>query len=188
MILVWAVGLSIGAVDPIMLLPTILYLVIAVSTFAWMGLYWSVVSRTSLIAVIRAFMAAVFMAGGFWLLLACCAVPLELMRMNLYGDRSLEMNLTQIGMGITPGFSIGWLPLHQFDDLEPFQQTHYRAEGTIGPWGDSPGHDRLGRFVLALLLDDVMELCPRELANERRHQQEATSTQKPHRGHRIIIN
>ena len=134
MILVWAAGLSIGAVDPIMLLPTILYLVIAVSTFAWMGLYWSVVSRTSLIAVIRAFMAAVFMAGGFWLLLTCCAVPLSLMQVGLYGDRSFEMNLTQIGMGITPGFSIGWLPLHQFDDLEPFQQTHYRAEGTIGPW------------------------------------------------------
>ena len=134
LVLIWAYGMAVGAIEPIMIVPTILYLVIAVSAFAWMGLYWSVVSRNSLIAVIRAFMCAMFIGGGFWVVIGCCcAAPIG--RAG-GGDELVTVNVAQMLLAATPSFTVGWLPLYEFDerDLVPFSMDMSGGSSTIGPF------------------------------------------------------
>jgi hypothetical protein len=132
LLLVWALTLAVGAVDPPMILVTILYTAVYVSAFAWIGVWYSTTSRTTLIATVWAIMTALFLAGGFWAFVGlCCGLPL-----NIIGaDRNLG-DLLDYGAsllaGCTPPFVMGWLPLMAYErsDMGLFS---WDERGSLGP-------------------------------------------------------
>jgi ABC-type transport system involved in multi-copper enzyme maturation permease subunit len=131
---VWALALAVGAVDPPMILVTVLYTAVFVSAFAWIGVFNSITSRTSLIATIRTIMIALFLAGGFWVFLAlCCGLPLGLILDR--PDLDLLEYVTHILGGCTPPFVLGWLPLVEYDRraMEPFSWEERYSLGPLNP-------------------------------------------------------
>jgi len=136
LILIWVVSLLIGAVDPPMMLATVICTVVYVCSFAWIGIYCSITARTTLIATVRALLISVFMAGGFWVVIGlCCMVPIGMMFRGP-GDDWIG-DIGQILLGWTPPFVMGWMPLLNYErsDMEPFAMASYngRMEG-IGPF------------------------------------------------------
>ncbi len=132
--LVWGLALAVGAVDPPMILVAVLYLAVFVSAFAWIGIYCSITARTTLIATVRALMASLFVAGGFWVaILFCCVMPL-----NIVADRSQLDALESVGyllLGCTPPFVLGWLPLMEYGrhDLGVFSWEERHSLGPLNP-------------------------------------------------------
>jgi ABC-type transport system involved in multi-copper enzyme maturation permease subunit len=119
---VWAIGLFLGAVNPLILIPTAAVILLYTAGFSWIGLYFSMTARNTTVATVRAFFAALFFAGGFWILVVfCCILPMPRM------SRDFEA-FFQTLLGITPPFVAGWMPMLYFDreDLGPF---HHREEG-----------------------------------------------------------
>ena len=93
----------------------------------------SVSARTTLIASIRAFGAAFFFAGGFWLvLLLCCALPMSL---SGGSDKPAEMG-AQFTLGVTPTFMAGFWPMAKLDsdNLGPFSLERHYHVGPIAPF------------------------------------------------------
>ncbi len=134
MLLVWGVALAVGAIDPIMMVPTILYFAVYVSAFAWIGVYCSITARTTLIASIRALMASIFLAGGFWVLvLLCCVIPLNIVARGP-DMRSFEYLLFLL-LGLTPPFTLGWMPLMEYNrgDMGPFSWEQRDSLGPLNP-------------------------------------------------------
>lgn len=134
MVLVWAVALACGAVDPPMILVTALYMAVYVATFAWVGILCSITSRTTLIATVRALMIAVFIGGGFWFFIGvCCAVPINIMFRN--SDADVFNHFVQILMGWTPPFVVGWMPLLGYErrDLGIFGWDEDMGIGPLSP-------------------------------------------------------
>ena len=122
LLLVWALTLAVGAVDPPMILATILYTAVYVSAFAWIGMWYSITSRTTLIATVWAIMTALFLAGGFWAFVGlCCAMPLSIVDRRLETWTFLEYGASLLA-GCTPPFVMGWMPLMEYErrDMEPF--------------------------------------------------------------------
>ncbi len=129
LLLIWMLGLALGAVNPVMILFTAILIALYVSAFSGIGLYCSMTSRTTLIATVRAFFAAIFCAGGFWLvILCCCVLPLSF---SGGGGRGLGVPASLL-LGMTPPFVAGWMPLLDFDhsDMGPF---HPRERDSLGP-------------------------------------------------------
>jgi hypothetical protein len=134
LLLVWATALVAGGIDPPMLLPTVLCLAVYVSAFAWIGVYCSTTARTTLIATVRAMMAALFLAGGFWVFIGvCCAIPLNLVASGPDLD-SLEYLLNLL-LGLTPPFVLGWMPLLEYDRgaMGPFSWNEPQSLGPLNP-------------------------------------------------------
>jgi ABC-type transport system involved in multi-copper enzyme maturation permease subunit len=128
---VWAMTLAVGAVDPPMILVTILFTAVYVSAFAWIGILNSITSRTTLIATVRALMISLFLAGGFWLFIGlCCGIPLSI----IGGSRDLDFlaYAASLLLGSTPPFVMGWLPLmgYERNDMGLF---HWDESYSLGP-------------------------------------------------------
>lgn len=133
LVTVWGCGLVVGAVNPLMVIASVVTTAVYVSAFAWIGVYCSVTSRTTLIATIRAFLTAAFLAGGFWPFLAlCCGVPMEMMLRSSF-SREVTENLATLLLGFTPPFVMGWMPMNEFErsDMGPF---HWRESSWFGPF------------------------------------------------------
>ena len=130
---VWAFGLAIGSLHILSLPLAILHILLYTSAFALLGMLCSVSARTTLIASIRAFGAAFFFAGGFWLvLLLCCALP-----MNLSGGSGKPADMgTQFTLGLTPTFMAGFWPMAKLDEenLGPFSWKRHSNVGPIAPF------------------------------------------------------
>ena len=129
LVLLWCIGLAIGAANPVLVVLDFFVIALYVAAFSWLGLYCSMTARNTLIATVRAFFAAFFCAGGFWLvLLVCCCLPMSFS--GVRGGRDFELPLS-ILLGITPPFVAGWMPMFEFDrnDLGPF---HTSDSGGLG--------------------------------------------------------
>ena len=129
-LIVWALGLAVGAVPIVMILPTAVALGVYTAAFAWLGILCSVTARTTLIATVRAILAALFIGGGFWMVLVCCCVmPIEYSGAGR-GMRGGIETVAQLLAGCTPSFVVGWLPMNEFgrNDLGPF----HSIEGELG--------------------------------------------------------
>lgn len=134
MLMVWGLALAVGGLDPIMMIPSLLYFAVYVSAFAWVGVYCSITARTTLIASIRALMASIFLAGGFWVVvLLCCVLPLGIVA------RGPELRpfeyLANLLLGLTPPFTLGWLQLMTYEgrDLWPFSWDNDYSFGPLAP-------------------------------------------------------
>lgn len=132
LLLIWAIGLAVGAVMPGMMLVMLPLTFIYTSAYAWTGLYCSMTARTSMIASVRGFFAGLFLSGGFWIVLGlCCFLPLNFER-DTY--RTAEY-LSSFFMGFVPPFVYGVFPLNGFDnrDLGPFEMDRSYSAGLAGP-------------------------------------------------------
>lgn len=128
LLLVWATALAFGAVEPALVAASILFLAVYVSAFAWLGIFCSITSRTTMIATVRAILAAGFFAGGYLIVgQLCCCLPLVL----VLDSRTISPNdfesLALVIAGCVPSLVMGWLPMHDFDgkrdDLLMFQSS-----------------------------------------------------------------
>ena len=135
LLVVWAIGLAMGATNILSLPLAILHIALYTSAFALLGMFCSATARTTLVASIRAFGAAFFCAGGFWLfLLLCCALPL-----NFAGGtagRSLELG-SQFILGFTPTFMAGYFPMDSSlseDNFGPFASRRSYSVGPVAPF------------------------------------------------------
>lgn len=128
---VWAVGLALGAVHPLMLFVTAGLLALYVSAFSLIGIVCSLWAKTTLGASVRALIGAAVAAGGFWLaFLLCCVLPIAI---SGTGDRVLSIPATLL-LGGTPPFMVGWAPMQDFDreGLGPFHPNEL-DNGRVGP-------------------------------------------------------
>jgi ABC-type transport system involved in multi-copper enzyme maturation permease subunit len=134
LLLVWATALAVGAMDPPMVVPTVLYLLVCVSAFAWIGILCSITARTTLIATVRAIMISLFAAGGYWLFLGlCCGLPLSIM-FRSPDLRPIEYVMNLI-LGCTPPFAVGWMPLMDYtrSDMGIFSLEERYSLGPFSP-------------------------------------------------------
>lgn len=134
LLLVWALTLAVGAVDPPMILATILYTAVFVSAFAWVGVWYSITCRTTLIASVWTIMTALFLAGGFWAFVGlCCGLPLSIAT----DGRDLEFleYAASLLLGCTPPFVMGWMPLMDYErrSMGPFAWDERGSVGPIAP-------------------------------------------------------
>lgn len=100
---VWGVGILTGSVNPFPLLIAVVALGAYLSAFAALGLRFSVSARNSRVAIGRAVPAAIFIGGGFWIVLACCVFGVGSL------GREMEIPIAFV-MGLTPPFVLGGLP------------------------------------------------------------------------------
>jgi ABC-type transport system involved in multi-copper enzyme maturation permease subunit len=110
---VWAVGLFTGSVNPFMLVPTVVALAAYLNGFAWLGLRYSVKARNSRVAIARAVPLAIFLGGGFWVILGCCAFGIG----NAGGGRQGFLYIGAFAAGITPPFVLAGAPAVDFEVL-----------------------------------------------------------------------
>jgi len=135
LLMVWALTLAVGAVDPPMILATILYTTVFVSAFAWVGVWYSITCRTTLIATVWAIMTALLLVGGFWAFVGlCCGLPLNIIGADRDLGNLLEY-LASLLLGCTPPFVMGWLPLKEYDrgDMGPFSWEEQHTLGPLAP-------------------------------------------------------
>jgi ABC-type transport system involved in multi-copper enzyme maturation permease subunit len=133
LLLLWSIALVFGAANPFTILLDAALLALYVAAFTWIGLYCSMTARTTLIATVRAFFAAIFCAGGFWLvILLCCCLPLDFMGSRSFRDYELPRSIL---LGMTPPFVAGWLPMYEFDrnDLGAFSMSASEGLGIAAP-------------------------------------------------------
>ncbi len=120
LLLVWALALVFGAVEPTMVAASALFLAVYISAFAWLGLFCSVTSRNSMVATVRAVLAAAFFVGGYLIVgQICCCLPFVLVAgpTNLGGSGGID-GLASAGLvvlGMVPPLVMGWLPMHNLD-------------------------------------------------------------------------
>lgn len=131
-LLIWAIGLLCGAVDPPMIVVTAIYFTIYISAFAWLGILCSISARTTMIATIRAMMIALFIGGGHWLfIMLCCMMPISLIARGS-GLEVIESFLFLL-LGCTPPFMLGWLPIHEYSRWELRVFEWNSSQNLFGP-------------------------------------------------------
>ena len=130
---VWGVGLALGSIHILSLIPAVAHLVVYTSAFALIGMLCSLGAKTTLGASVRGFAAAFFFMGGYWLVLVLfCALPLNLMGGSSSGasmDRAAEC-----AAAFTPPFMTGYWPMPKFDrENGGFFHPDERSIGPIVP-------------------------------------------------------
>ena len=131
LVLAWAIALAGRGVEPAMVLALAAALVVYVGTFAWVGIFCSLTSRTTLRATVKAAAAAALLVGGFWVGFGlCCLAPLALVAGG--GGRDYQ-GLAQLILGCTPAVVLGWVPVQTFDrhGLDPFGRDD--GPGVLAP-------------------------------------------------------
>ncbi|OWK36232.1 ABC transporter permease subunit [Fimbriiglobus ruber] len=134
LLLTWLLALAVGAVKLPMLVLTAVATAVYVSGFAWVGIFCSVAARNTLIATVRALIASIFLAGGFWVFCGlCCAAPIGLLSRSQNPD--FLPGAAQFLLGCTPPFVAGWLPLNGYQDrdLVPFPWDARHGMGPLAP-------------------------------------------------------
>ena len=139
-LLVWATALVFGAVEPALVVAAALALAVYVSAFAWLGIFCSVTARTTMVATVRAILAAAFFGGGYLVVgTFCCVLPVGLVidSRNL-GDAAGEPfeSAGLVILGAVPPLVMGWLPMHDLtgnrDQLLMFE-SRTATVGTLAP-------------------------------------------------------
>lgn len=149
LLFIWCLTLAMGAAHPLTILLDAALIALYVVAFAWLGLYCSMTARTTLIATVRAFFAAIFCAGGFWLVIVlCCCLPLDFMGSR--GMRDYEIPRSVL-LGMTPPFVAGWLPMHDFEDRDLGAFSHSATDG-MGVGAPILGTMLWGAFAFAMMV------------------------------------
>jgi ABC-type transport system involved in multi-copper enzyme maturation permease subunit len=120
---IWLIGLCTDGLHPVAvpLLPVV-WLVYAAGA-ASIGIWYSIVSRTTLRASMWSLLTTLGFGGGHWLLMGmCCYIPLAALA-NIRG-RELE-HLAKMEAGQTVPFVLAWFAFHQ-QDFE-----HHRGSDAI---------------------------------------------------------
>lgn len=113
----WGVTLAAGGIHPVMFPAAIVSMIVYAGGFAWIGLFCSLYTRTTLRSTMAAIAASVFLGGGYFLLfLLCCVLPLSFARTAGSGG---EMDvLVNLFCAFSPSVNLGWLPIRDFNSWE----------------------------------------------------------------------
>jgi ABC-type transport system involved in multi-copper enzyme maturation permease subunit len=134
LLVIWIIGLIIGAANIFTVLLTIATIGIFTSAYSWIGLFWSTSAKTTLSASVKTFFSALFLSGGFWLVpTCCCLLPIEATSGSV-GGKTSDMG-AQFLLGFTPPFMAGFMPFNglENDDLGPFALDRSYSIGPIPP-------------------------------------------------------
>jgi ABC-type transport system involved in multi-copper enzyme maturation permease subunit len=134
LVAVWAISLAVGAVEPVMILVAAATLAVYTSAFAWLGILCSVTARKTLVATVRAILAAAFFGGGYLVVGAfCCVTPMALVA----GPRELSgepfTSFALVIVGLCPPLVMGWLPMQELRGESRDLLFFTGREAEIGP-------------------------------------------------------
>jgi ABC-type transport system involved in multi-copper enzyme maturation permease subunit len=107
---IWLIGLASGGLNPCGLPLVVAAWFVYAGTFAAIGLWFSVVCRTTLRATLSTLLTALLVGGGHWFLSAmCCFLPVELLMRG--SSRDVE-HIAYFQFGQTPPLVMGLLAFH----------------------------------------------------------------------------
>lgn len=111
---IWLVGMAFGGLAPIMLPALAISAGVYAATFAWIGIYCSVIMKNSLHATVAALFLSLMAGGGYFLIfMFCCILPVS---MGGGGrGRDIDAFVTFLS-GFSPPACLAWLPIHEFTD------------------------------------------------------------------------
>ncbi len=124
---IWMLGVLSGSLHPLAVPLLVVSWGIFAALFAWLGIWFSVVSRTSLRATLWTLLTALFIGGGHWIVLGmCCFMPLGCLGGlgGLGGGDTGIMDAVLFFAGQTPPATLGLLAFSGND----FRHIH-RYEG-----------------------------------------------------------
>ncbi len=112
---IWLVGLGTGSIHPLGFVACVIELVVFSSTFAWLGILCSVRFQKSLFATLVALMGAVFLMGGYFIVLGfCCFLPLNYSG----GSRGPEDLIACLGISCSPPAVLGISAIRELGERE----------------------------------------------------------------------
>ena len=113
---IWIAGVATGGLNFFALPLLVVSVLIYASAFAWLGIWFSIVSSSSLRATLSSIMAGLFFGGGYFFVFGlCCMLPL-----SSFGNgngRDFE-GLLQFMCGLSPAVVMAWLPFYEFESHE----------------------------------------------------------------------
>ncbi len=119
--LIWVVaifvtGLMAGGVNLLGVVGGFVYLSLFAVFFASLGVWCSVVGRTTFRATVMSFVVGLIAFGGHWILTAlCCCLPFE----DLIHDSSDVYSLAKgIMLGLTPPVALGFVPIQSMREID----------------------------------------------------------------------
>ena len=140
LLLVWALALSFGAVEPGLVVASAVFLAVYVSAFAWLGIFCSVTARNTMVATVRAVLAAAFFVGGYLIVgNFCCCLPFVLVASpgDLRGNGLESAGLVILGM--VPPLVMGWLPMNHLDHDRHGLQLFVSDTASVGEFAPVVG-------------------------------------------------
>ena len=122
----WLLGLMLGGIHPIMVVPFVVSTAVYASGFAWIGLYCSVTNRTTMRAMVSSIALSVLCGGGYWLVIAfCCCMPISLASVRPGAAFGTEPESHEVIEGIvdffcclSPSVNLFWLPVGELKDSD----------------------------------------------------------------------
>ncbi len=132
LLVIWSIGLATGSVNPLLVFVTAPLVLLYVAAFSWIGLYFSMTARNTMVATVRAFFAALFCLGGYWALIGvCCVLPLSFVDAN--GHEFVAAG--QVLLALAPPFLAGWMPMLRDDrnGMGPFAYEETNGIGWLAP-------------------------------------------------------
>jgi ABC-type transport system involved in multi-copper enzyme maturation permease subunit len=106
--LIWGLGLMTRGLHPLAVPVLVSAWLVYAAFLATVGVWFSIVSRTSLRAIIYTIATALGAAFGHWIIWACC-IPLMIYRQG--SGREFQW-LLKLQAGFTPPFALGWLAFY----------------------------------------------------------------------------
>jgi ABC-type transport system involved in multi-copper enzyme maturation permease subunit len=106
--LIWGLGLVTRGLHPLAVPVLVSAWLVYAAFLATVGVWFSIVSRTSLRAIIYTIATALGAAFGHWIIWACC-IPLMIYRQG--NGREFQW-LLKLQAGFTPPFALGWLAFY----------------------------------------------------------------------------
>lgn len=132
LLLVWAFGLLVGSVHPVMVVPLVVYLAVYLAVFTWAGMFCSATARNTTVATLRAITLAGFLVGGHMIVGGvCCIWPMSIGP----GPNTAGQTLASAFAGQIPPFVLGWLALPDFErpSMGIFHPNQQRSLGPLSP-------------------------------------------------------
>jgi hypothetical protein len=118
LLVIWTLTIATDGLLPIALPLILVCWLLYAGTFACVGLWYSMVSRTTLRATLWTLLTVVGIGGGHWLLTGmCCFMPLSIMARG--NDKGVEY-LAMFQAGQTPPFVLALLSFNGFEFDNPY--------------------------------------------------------------------
>jgi hypothetical protein len=127
---VWAIGVVTVSVNPVFLAIVILAFAAYFNAFAWLGIWFSVRARNSRLAIARAVPLAIFLGGGYWIVLGCCCAGIGLSG-GRGGDGEVLSTVAAFVAGATPPVVLAGGPAVDSELLRDINRTS-RGQGVFG--------------------------------------------------------
>jgi hypothetical protein len=110
LLVIWGIAAGTGSLFPVLFGVLIVAWLVYAGGVAWIGLWYSLVSKTSLRATVWTVLTTLGVMIGHWLLLWCCCLPVQFLRPG--SSTALEeffKAIVRIQMGISPPVTLSFM-------------------------------------------------------------------------------